>query len=83
MGCCEMVGDYYGDSSVKENLNLLLCLARIETNVDSKAMRDEGSLKGIFKGQGCWGLPQQLLATDGRLGSFKVEGDLQGAHTQK
>ena len=36
VGCCKMVGDYYDDSSVEENLNLLLCLARIETNVDSK-----------------------------------------------
>ena len=35
MGCCEMVGDYYGDSSVKENLNLLLRLTRVEANVDS------------------------------------------------
>ena len=36
MGCCEMVGDYYDDSSVEENLNLLLRLARVETNIDSK-----------------------------------------------
>ena len=36
VGCCEMVGDYYDDSSVEENLNLLLCLAWVETNVDSK-----------------------------------------------
>ena len=36
VGGCEMVGDYYDDSSVKENLNLLLRLARVETNVDSK-----------------------------------------------
>ena len=36
VGCCEMVGDYYDDSSVKENLNLLLRLARVEANVDSK-----------------------------------------------
>ena len=31
-----MVGDYNEDSSGKENLNLLLCLARMETNVDLK-----------------------------------------------
>ena len=31
VGCCAMVGDYYDDSSVKENF-----LARVETNVDSK-----------------------------------------------
>ena len=30
-----MVGDYYDDSSVKENLNLLLRLTRVEANVDS------------------------------------------------
>ena len=36
VGWYEMVGDYYDDSSVKENLNLLLRLARVETNVDSK-----------------------------------------------
>ena len=36
VGCCKMVEDYYDDSSVKENLNLLLRLARVETNVDSK-----------------------------------------------
>ena len=39
VGCCEMVGDYNDDSSIKENLNLLLRLARVETNVDSL---DEG-----------------------------------------
>ena len=39
MGWCEMVGDYNDDSSVKENLNLLLCLTRVEANVDSL---DEG-----------------------------------------
>ena len=50
VGCCEMVGDYYGDSSIKENLNLLLCLTRVEANVDSKMSRDQGSLKGFFKG---------------------------------
>ena len=52
VGCCEMVGDYYGDSSVKENLNLLLRLTRVETSIDSKV--DEGtrgSLKGFFKGR--------------------------------
>ena len=35
VGWCGMLGDYYDDSSVKENLNLLLRLARVETNVDS------------------------------------------------
>ena len=46
-----------------------------------KSGKGEGSLKGVFKGQGCWGLPQQLLATDGRLGSSRQ--GLQGAHTLK
>ena len=36
VGCCEIVGDYSEDSSVKENLNLLLCLTRVEANVDLK-----------------------------------------------
>ena len=36
VGWCKMLGDYYDDSSVKENLNLLLRLAWVETNVDSK-----------------------------------------------
>ena len=31
-----MVGDYYDDSSVEENLNLLLRLTRVEANVDLK-----------------------------------------------
>ena len=36
VGCCEMVGDYCEDSSIEENLNLLLCLTRVEANVDLK-----------------------------------------------
>ena len=36
VGCCAMVGDYYDDSSVEENLNLLLHLAWVETNIDSR-----------------------------------------------
>ena len=39
VGCCAMVGDYYDDSSVEENLNLLLRLAWVETNVDLKWRR--------------------------------------------
>ena len=50
MGCCEMVGDYYGDSSVKENLNLLLRLTRIEANVDSKITKGQGILEGHLQG---------------------------------
>ena len=60
VGCCEMVGDYYDDSSVEENLNLLLRLTRVEANVDSKMTKGQGSLKGFFKGRVCWGLPQRL-----------------------
>ena len=39
MGCWAMVEDYSEDSSGKENLNLLLCLAWVETNVDLKDRR--------------------------------------------
>ena len=39
VGCCEMVGDYYDDSSIKENLNLLLRLTWVEANVDSKTAK--------------------------------------------
>ena len=57
-----MVRDYYDDSSVEENLNLLLRLTRVEASVD---LKDEGEgfpegrlreqrtrdpLKGFFKG---------------------------------
>ena len=41
VGCCEMVGDYNDDSSVKENLNLLLRLTRVEASIDLKD-EDEG-----------------------------------------
>ena len=43
-----MVGDYYDDSSVKENLNLLLRLARVETDVDSKMAKGQRILKGCL-----------------------------------
>ena len=65
-----MVGDYYDDSSVKENLNLLLCLTQVEANIDSRRERGKGSLKGFFKGQGCWGLPQLTLGNDRLRKSF-------------
>ena len=45
VGCCEMVGDYYDDSSVKENLNLLLCSTQVEVSVD---LKDKGG--GFFEG---------------------------------
>ena len=60
VGCCKMVGGYYDVSSVKENLNLLLRLARIGTNVNSEIMKWQGLLKDFFKKGACWGLPQQL-----------------------
>ena len=50
VGCCEMVGDYYDDSSVKENLNLLLRLTRVEANVDSKMTKRQGILEGLLQG---------------------------------
>ena len=81
VGCCEMVGDYYDDSSVKENLNLLLRLTRVEANVDLKD-KGEGFLKGVFKSERCWGLPQQLLATSGCLGSSRTK-VYRLAHTQE
>ena len=94
VGCCEMGGDYYDDSSVRENLNLLLRLTRVEANVDSldegvlqgslegrlREARGEGSLKGFFKGRRCWGLPQQVLATIGCVGRSRV---YKGAYTQE
>ena len=39
-----MVGDYYDDSSVEENFNLLLRLTRVEANVDLKDFRAKGFL---------------------------------------
>ena len=50
VGCCEMVGDYYDDGSVKENLNLLLRLTRVEANVDSLVKGGQGFLEGCFRG---------------------------------
>ena len=48
VGWCEMVGGYYNGSSIKENLNLLLHLTRVETSVD---LKDEGRgiLEGLFQ----------------------------------
>ena len=76
-----MVGDYFGDSSIKENLNLLLCLTRVEASVDSKMTKEQESLKGFFKGDICWGLPQWLLATTGCVRG--LQGVIQEAHTQE
>ena len=49
VGCYEMVGDYYDDSSVKENLNLLLRLARVETSIDSKMAKRQGIFEGCLQ----------------------------------
>ena len=67
VGCCEMVEDYYEDSSVEENLNLLLRLTRVEANVDSKMPKGQGSSSRDVS----WGLPQQVLATVGCVRRFK------------
>ena len=47
VGCCEMVGGYNDDSSVEENLNLLLRLTRVEANVDSKIGEGTRVLEGL------------------------------------
>ena len=49
VGCCEMVGDYYDDSSVKENLNLLLHLARVETSANSRNVEGSQGLEGLLQ----------------------------------
>ena len=95
VGCCEMVGDYNDDSSVKENLNLLLRLTRVEANVDSldegllgflegrlRRTRYKGDLRGFLKRRRCWGLPQLLLATVGCYEEFKVEGLRGSVHSR-
>ena len=48
MGCWAMVGVYSDDCSGKENLNLLLCLTRVEANVDLKDRRAK-VLEGRFQ----------------------------------
>ena len=64
MGCCAMVGDYYNDSSVKENLNLLLCLARVEASMNSRDVEGvAGTRRSSCSACRCWGLPQLLTAT--------------------
>ena len=59
----------------------LLRLARVEISVDLKQQGTRRSLKGIFKEQRCWGLPQQLLATIGCIESFRGQRLTQGACT--
>ena len=50
-----MVGDYNDDSSVEENLNLLLRLTRVEVSIDLKRQRDDKFLKGFFKSKDAGG----------------------------
>ena len=52
---------------------VMLCLTQVEASVDLKELRSKVFLKGIFKNQGCWGLPQQLLATSSCFREFKVK----------
>ena len=59
----------------------VLCLTQVEANVDLKG-KGEGFLKVVFKSKGCWGLPQQLLATIGCLGSSRTKVYTR-AHTQE
>ena len=70
--CCEMVGDYYGDSSVKENLNLLLRLARVETNVDSKDDEGRGVLEGRLQGSRVLGASTATPGDRRSLREFKA-----------
>ena len=71
VGCCEMVGDYYKDSSVEENLNLLLRLTRVEVSIDSETLKGQGSLKGFFKGTSAGDFRSKSLATIGCVRRFK------------
>ena len=83
VGCCEMVGDYYDDSSVKENLNLLLRLTRIEANVDSDERQGflEGRLQGTRGRGGFEGLLQRaevLGASAASLSNDRLRKTFQG-----
>ena len=76
VGCCEMVGDYYKDSSIEENLNLLLRLTRVEANVDSKMSKGQGSLKGFFKGR-------RLGASAASLSNDRLRKMFQGLYKER
>ena len=71
VGCCAMVGDYYDDSSVKENLNLLLCSARIETNIDSKYQGVREILEGCLQGTRMLGASSATLSNSRLCKRFK------------
>ena len=55
------MGGYNGDSSGKENFDLLLWLTWIGANIDSKVLQRRRFLKDFFKDKGVAGLPQRLL----------------------
>ena len=71
--CYEMVGDYYDDSSVKENLNLLLRLTRVEANVDSKTTRESRILEGLLQGT------YALGASAASLSNYRLHKTFQGS----
>ena len=81
VGCCEMVGNYYEDSSVEENLNLLLRLTRVEANIDLKN-EGEGVLEGRLQESRMLGASAATPSNDRLLREFKDE-VLQGsAHSR-
>ena len=49
VGCWAMVGDYSSNGSGRKNLNLLLCLTRIEASIDLKDLRPRVFLKGFSR----------------------------------
>ena len=56
MGCWAMVGDYNEDSSIEENLNLLLHLARVETSANSRNVEEVA---------GTWGSSSSVVGAGG------------------
>ena len=64
VGCHEMVGDYFDDSSVEENLNLLLRLAWVETSIDSKMAKEQGILEGRLQGTQVLGASSATLSNN-------------------
>ena len=81
VGCCEMVGDYSDDSSSKENLNLLLCLTRVEANIDLKR-QGQGFLEGHLQEQRMSGASTTTPGNNRLLREFKGR-RYKRAHTQK
>ena len=49
----------------------LLCLARVETNIDFERSKGQDSWRAFSRKQGCRGLPWRLLATIGCIGSLR------------